>query len=317
MNTNIRRGLMMIGLSLGATIGQMPFANAAELQQKQAFSLPSPRTTHVVEGGGGVKIAVQEWGNPDGRPIVLIHALVQSHLGYLPLLETSLAEKYRLITFDNRGHGNSEKPGDMSAYQDGDQLADDVAAVVALTGDVKPIVVAWSIGGVILGDYLAKYGDSKISGAVYLGAGHALGPEANKYIGPGFAKFGPAMMSPDLATRASATIAVARANTAKPIPSEQFAFGLATSMVVPPQARAGLVNRSVDHITNTLPLTKVPMRFLHGSADQIVRTLSSKEAAAAAPGGQYVEIEGIGHAPCTESPHSVVQAIEAVMAVSK
>lgn len=52
----------------------------------QALTIPTPRATHTVQGGSGVSIAVQEWGNPEGRPIIFIHALMQSHLGYLPIL---------------------------------------------------------------------------------------------------------------------------------------------------------------------------------------------------------------------------------------
>lgn len=279
-----------------------------------ALTIPTPRATHTVQGGGGVNIAIQEWGNPEGRPIIFIHALMQSHLGYLPILTGPLAQDARLITFDTRGHGNSGKPDDMAAYQDGEQLAGDLAAVIGLVEDAKPIVVAWSIGGVILDDYLAKYGDGGISGAVYLGAGHALGDYSNKYLAAGFAQAAPAVLSPDLTTRVRGTIEVGRANTAQPLPDELFMFGIAISMVVPLQARAGLISRNVNHITDTLPSITVPIRFLHGSEDKIVEPVSSKDAAAAAPNGTYVEIDGIGHAPATEATESVVEAIRSIMA---
>ncbi|MEM9214500.1 MAG: alpha/beta hydrolase [Cyanobacteria bacterium P01_F01_bin.150] len=280
----------------------------------QTLTMPTPRTTHTVKGGGGVDIAVQEWGNPEGHPIIFIHALMQSHLGYLPILKGPLEQEARLITFDTRGHGDSGKPENMAAYQDGEQLADDLAAVIGLVEDAKPIVVAWSIGGVILDDYLAKYGDDGISGAVYLGAGHALGEGANKYVAAGFAQTAPAVISPNLATRVRGTIEVGRANTAQPLPDDRFMLDIAVSMVVPPQARAGLISRSVNHIIDTLPSTTVPMRFLHGSEDQIVELVSSKDAAAAAPNGTYVEIADIGHAPATEATESVVKAIRSIMA---
>lgn len=283
-----------------------------------AQNVPNPRETKVVNGGNGVQIAVQEWGNPDGRPIVFVHALVSSHMGYLPVVaQGPLAETFRLITFDMRGHGNSEKPTDIAAYQDGEQLADDLAAVIELTGGQDPIIVAWSTGGVVLGDYLAKYGDDGIAGAVCLGAGHTLGEAAVPYIGAGFAEFAEGMMSSDLAENVQATIGVTMANTAKPLPPELFTMGVATAMVVPPHARAGLVSRSVNHIEDTLPSVEVPIMFLHGSADQIVSPTSSKNALEAASNGTYVEINGIGHVPTVEAPADVVAAILEVAQVTE
>ena len=63
----------------------------------QTLSIPAPLATHTVQGGGDVKIAVQEWGNPAGRPIIFIHALMQNHLGYLPILTGPLAQEAHLI----------------------------------------------------------------------------------------------------------------------------------------------------------------------------------------------------------------------------
>ncbi|MEM7056055.1 MAG: alpha/beta hydrolase [Pseudomonadota bacterium] len=317
---NLMKSAWAASLALAASMSVTPTvsAYAADDSANAASAIPKPHATQSVTGGGGVQIAVQEWGNPDGPPVVFIHALVSSHLGYLPIVaQGPLAENFRLITFDNRGHGNSEKPTDMAAYQDGGILADDLAAVIGLAGDQKPIVVAWSIGGVILGDYLAKYGDDAIAGAVYLGAGHTLGEAANPYIGGGFAQYAAAMMSPDIAVSVPATIAVSMANTAKPLPPDLFTFGVATAMVVPPQARAGLVSRSVNHISDTLPSVNVPIRFLHGTADQIVQPVSSVDAAAAAPNGEYVAIEGIGHAPSFEAPAEVISAILAIAKAAK
>lgn len=35
--------------------------------------------TYTVEGGGGLRLHVREWGNPEGLAILLIHGLSQSH----------------------------------------------------------------------------------------------------------------------------------------------------------------------------------------------------------------------------------------------
>lgn len=182
-------------------------------------------------------------------------------------------------------------------------------AAIVLTGEEKPIIVAWSIGGVILDEYLSAYGDDGIAGAVYLGAGHTLGEHANPYLGAGFVQYAQGIMSPDLATNIAATIGVSMENTAQPMPPEMLTAAVATAMVVPLEARVGLVSRSVNHIADTLPNVTVPLRFLHGTADRIVNPASSVDAAAAAPNAELIEIEGIGHVPALEAPATVIEAI--------
>ena len=84
----------------------------------------------LMRGGGGTEIWTGEWGNPDGPPILLIHGFMQSHLSWSAQLDSDLANDFRLIAIATRGHGRSGKPEDPAAYQDGQNWADDIAAVM-------------------------------------------------------------------------------------------------------------------------------------------------------------------------------------------
>jgi non-heme chloroperoxidase len=84
---------------------------------------------HSVIGGGGLKLHVQETGNPDGKPILFIHGFSQCRLAWNKQMHSDLATDFRLIAMDIRGHGLSEKPRD--AYGDSRMWADDVHAVMA------------------------------------------------------------------------------------------------------------------------------------------------------------------------------------------
>ncbi|MEO0460122.1 MAG: alpha/beta fold hydrolase [Myxococcota bacterium] len=112
------------------------------------------------------------------------------HLAWIPQVTSALAKDFRLITFDNRGHGNSEKPAGLEPYQNSAFFAADLRAVIERSGPQKPIIVAWSIGGVLADDYLAHEGDGAVAGVVYLGAVHDLGPQGS-HFGPAFAENGP------------------------------------------------------------------------------------------------------------------------------
>jgi pimeloyl-ACP methyl ester carboxylesterase len=46
-----------------------------------------------------------------------------------------------------RGHGNAGQPRQACAYDNSSPWTDDMAAVIKASGLVKPLVVAWSFGG--------------------------------------------------------------------------------------------------------------------------------------------------------------------------
>ena len=85
-------------------------------------------TERFVDSSGGVQIAVYEEGNPDGPTIVLVHGWPDSHVlwdGVAPLL----ADRFRIVRYDNRGVGRSSVPKPISAYTMS-CFADDFAAVI-------------------------------------------------------------------------------------------------------------------------------------------------------------------------------------------
>jgi non-heme chloroperoxidase len=63
----------------------------------------------------GLRVAAQDWRtevrSPDHiRDILLIHGISQSHLCWFKQFSSPLRERYRLVTYDLRGHGGSDKP---------------------------------------------------------------------------------------------------------------------------------------------------------------------------------------------------------------
>jgi len=155
---------------------------------------------YTVTAPDGVTIAVQEAGNPMGHPIIFIHGLLGSHLSWETQVSSPELQRYRLITFDMRGHGMSGQPERADAYSDGRRWADDLAAVIAGSGAQKPVLVGWSLGAAVTTNYLAAYGDEKIAGAVYVGGVIELKPE--QIVAQPRAYNG--MASPDLKTHLDA-----------------------------------------------------------------------------------------------------------------
>src|SRR5882672_3714837 len=109
---------------------------------------------HSVHGTGGVDLHVREWGRPNGIPILLIHGWSQCHLCWMKQHEGEQEDAFRIVALDLRGHGNSDAPLQPEQYTDGDKWAGDIAATMDQLGLDRPILVGWSYGGVIVGDYM-------------------------------------------------------------------------------------------------------------------------------------------------------------------
>lgn len=110
-----------------------------------------------VDSVDGVRIAVYEEGNPDGPTAVLVHGWPDSHVlwdGVVP----QLAERFRVIRYDNRGVGASAVPKPVSAYTMA-RFADDFAAVVDACSPDQPVhAVAHDWGSVGVWEYLGRPG---------------------------------------------------------------------------------------------------------------------------------------------------------------
>jgi NAD(P)-dependent dehydrogenase (short-subunit alcohol dehydrogenase family)/pimeloyl-ACP methyl ester carboxylesterase len=116
-------------------------------------------TERFVDSTDGVRVAVYEEGNPDGPTVVLVHGWPDSHVlwdGVVPLL----ADRFRIIRYDNRGVGKSSVPKPVSAYRL-TGYADDFAAVIDALAPGEPVhVLAHDWGSAGMWEYLSRSGAS-------------------------------------------------------------------------------------------------------------------------------------------------------------
>ncbi len=131
---------------------------------------------HTITGGGGIQLYVDEAGNPNGRPILFIHGFSQCRLAWSKQMVSDLANDFRLMAMDLRGHGHSGKP--RNAYGDARLWADDIHAVISTLSLAQPVLSGWAYGGVVICDYLRAYGEGHIAGMNLVGAVTNLESEA-------------------------------------------------------------------------------------------------------------------------------------------
>jgi len=96
------------------------------------------------DAGGGIVLAGDAWGSPDGPPVLLLHGGGQTRHAWGGTAAALAGAGWRAIALDQRGHGDSTwaPDGDYRI----DAFADDLRAVVAAL-PARPAVVGASLGG--------------------------------------------------------------------------------------------------------------------------------------------------------------------------
>jgi non-heme chloroperoxidase len=259
-------------------------------------------TVHEVRGGGGLRLHVREWGRPDGRPILFIHGLSQSHLCWALQYRSPLAEEFRLVAYDLRGHGMSDAPPEAEHYTDGRLWADDVAAIIEQLNLDRPVLVGWSYGGFIICDYVRAHGQDRIAAADFAGGAVTLGPAAfGTLIGPGFLDHFGDLTADDLPTNIRGMRAFIRAMPARPLMPDDAETLLASGMTVPARIRANLAAREIDG-DDVLRTLTVPLLVSHGRADTVVLPAMADHILATCPTAVPAWYDGVGHVPFLEAP---------------
>jgi pimeloyl-ACP methyl ester carboxylesterase len=95
----------------------------------------------VLRLSDGALTTVEQWGER-GPLLVCVHGLSSSRRGWARIAE-HLAERYRVVAYDQRGHGDSSVKGPMAL----ERSAADLAEVVASLGGPVHALIGHSWGG--------------------------------------------------------------------------------------------------------------------------------------------------------------------------
>ena len=105
----------------------------------------TPEPMHVWPGVGGIGLAGDSWGNPDGPLVLLQHGGGQTRHAWKGTGELLGAAGYYAVAFDARGHGDSDWAPDGLYGQD--LMVQDLKCVIGALGKPRPVLVGASMGG--------------------------------------------------------------------------------------------------------------------------------------------------------------------------
>lgn len=95
----------------------------------------------------------------EGKTIVFIHGWSCNHMFFKKQV-CVLSKKYKVVTYDLRGHGNSEITDDGYTL---DRYAKDLKNLIAFLNLKDVVLVGWSMGTHIIFDYIKQFGCGNLS----------------------------------------------------------------------------------------------------------------------------------------------------------
>ncbi|PLS22329.1 alpha/beta fold hydrolase [Neptunicoccus cionae] len=256
--------------------------------------------THHVSGGGGCKIHVTDQGPEDAPALLFIHGWAQHNICWQA--QAPLAEKFRVVALDLRGHGGSDTPSEVEDYTDATLWANDIYAVITELGLKNPVLIGWSYGARVISSYLATHGQDAISAIVLVGGIIAIGKHREPWMmGEGSPALNRDLYTSDQNRLIPATVKFVEQCTYKPLDRASYATLVAANMLVPALVRRALFAGDWDCRPIWQAFSK-PALVIHGAEDNIVLPSVGKTAAEALPDCTLSLYSETGHAPFAEHP---------------
>ncbi|HEY0446884.1 MAG TPA: alpha/beta hydrolase [Allosphingosinicella sp.] len=249
----------------------------------------------------GARIAYDDIGS--GRPLVLLHGLMAHH-GFFHR-QHPLAERFRLILVDLRGHGESrDGAGGGLAVE---TMAADIAALAEQLDLHDAIGIGWSLGAAILWHVLAGPASHRFAGAVVVDMTPRVrnGPDWELGLSPELCAARAAAIEQDFPSFAAAA---ARAIFAGPAAEADWAA--AEFARNDPAAIGALWESLVEQdFRDALGRIEQPTLIVHGAHSHLYDGGTAEHLARALPRARAIRFDRSGHAPHIEQPELFNQAI--------
>jgi pimeloyl-ACP methyl ester carboxylesterase len=172
-------------------------------------------------------------------------------------MNSDLANDFRLVAMDLRGHGLSDKP--LEGYTDSKLWADDVHDVIETLKLDHPILCGWSYGPLVAFDYVRHYGEDAIGGIVSVGGVTMLGTdEALSVLTPDFLGLVPGFFSEQTEESVRSLGSLLHLCLGEDLAVEDLYLMLGYSMSVPTYVRRALFSRSYTN-DDILPKLRKPV----------------------------------------------------------
>jgi pimeloyl-ACP methyl ester carboxylesterase len=260
----------------------------------------------------GVRLSWERYG--EGEPTVFLMptwSIVHSRFWKAQI--PYLARHYRVLTFDGRGNGRSDRPAAADAYTER-EFAADALAVMDATATGRAVLVSLSCGA-LWSTVLAADHPGRVAGVVYLGPAVGLAPPhperaVHPFLEPldtdeGWAKYNQHYWLRDY--RGFLEYFFSRCLT-EPHSTKAREDCVGWALEMAPEtliaSELGLLLCGLESFERQCRRVRCPTLVIHGDEDAI-RPHAQGAALAAATGGRLVTLAGAGHLPQARDPVKV------------
>jgi pimeloyl-ACP methyl ester carboxylesterase/predicted glycosyltransferase len=261
----------------------------------------------------GVRVHYEVYGS--GEPTILFlptWSIIHSRCWKMQV--PYLSRHCRVITFDPRGNGRSDRPEDPDAYAEA-EFAADALDVLDATGTERAVIVGFSMGAQ-RGLLLAANHPERVEGAVFIGPALPLGsstPRARAVISfdeefesyEGWRKYNRRYWLEHYADFLEfffSQVFTEPHSTKQIEDSVGWALESTPEMLIATERAAGVGDE--DQARELAARIRCPVLVIHGEEDAL-RSHSTGAALAELTGGTLVTLKGSGHAPHGRDPVKV------------
>ena len=251
----------------------------------------------------GVELAYDLRGT--GAPVVMIHGL-QGDQTMFTGLAAAFDTHFRVLTFDQRGSGLSEKPGHDYTMA---LIADDTAALMSHLGMASAHVMGVSMGGMVAQELALRH-PSRVRSLI-LGCTTPGGPKAVQNEGTAFAAaYSAADMSAEDRGAAFAAAVFSRGYLARHPEVVAAAIEARRNRPLDPVALAHRMSALSGHDTyNRLPEIACPTLVITGRDDVLIPWENSRILAERIPHAKLEILDPAGHCFWLERPQDSCDAM--------
>ena len=267
----------------------------------------------IFKTSDGVELFFQIQG--EGRPVVFIHGWSADHTKFDPQFE-ELSKKYKVITYDLRGHGKSERPEKGLTLN---RFAIDLKELMEYLELKDVALVGWSMGTSIIFEYVKTYGVSGLSSITIIDMTPKLINDDKWKLGLYHGKYKLKDAMNDLTTMYEDLLSFAEPFLKITIPylsQSELQQALERFKNNTPHILAAMWYAMVyNDYREVLPKITVPTQIIYGDKS----TLYSKETAeylnSKIPNSKVIPFENCTHLLIVENPDKLTQVVDEIASI--
>ena len=260
-------------------------------------ALPSGITLHLVDEG-------------EGRPVVFVHGVMMSSRFFDRQIE-HVSSSARFVAPDLRGHGRSEKVLHGHTVE---RYAADIAELFEARAIARPVLVGWSMGAMVVWEYLKAFGQAGVAGIVIVDQP----PSDWAHDDYEFGGITPELLAEFVAGIQMAPAAVAEefAHLMVHAPTDETTAWIVEEILRCPPAIAStiLVNQTLRDYRSFLPEIRVPTAVFFGADEKMTSPRAGAWIAERIAGATLTVFERSSHIPFYEEPEAFNASLDAFLA---